>query len=96
MPFRNRPDNFPFTETDIFETFAKAQRQFCAPRLEYEMDEIFNEDDILPIIHKEKIGEGGSAIIYKIQVDENYNSLRSPNHGIEVLSTAPQVDPAIN
>lgn len=46
------------------------------------MNDRFKEEDILPITRKEKIGEGGSAIIYKIVVDENYNSLRPRGHVI--------------
>ncbi|KAF6234022.1 hypothetical protein HO173_007852 [Letharia columbiana] len=50
------------------------------------MNDRFKEEDILPITRKEKIGEGGSAIIYKIVVDENYNSLRPRGHVIPVCS----------
>lgn len=50
------------------------------------MNDRFKEEDILPITRKEKIGEGGSAIIYKIVVDENYNSLRPRGHVIPVYS----------
>lgn len=96
LPFRTQPENFPFTEPAIFEAFKAKQWQFCAPRLEYDMDEKFPEEDVLPIIHKEQIGEGGSAIIYKIVVDDSYNSLRPSDHAIEVRSAAPHVDVVIN
>ena len=86
LPYRTRPDGFPFTTPDIFEEFKKAQWQFCASNLEYSMNDRFKEEDILPIIRKEKIGEGGSAIIYKIVVDEEYNSLRPRGHVIPVRS----------
>lgn len=75
LPYHTRPDDFPCTTPDIFQEFKNAQWQFCASKLEYGMDYRFKEEDILPIIRKEKIGEGGSAIIYKIVVDEEYNSL---------------------
>lgn len=78
MPYHTRPDEFPFLTPDIFEEFKNAQWQFCASKLEYSMNVRFKEDCILPIILKEKIGEGGSAIIYKIVVDESYNSLLPP------------------
>lgn len=80
MPYRNRPDDFPFITPDKFEEFKKEQWQFCAPKLEYRMSDRFKEEDILPITRKEKIGEGGSAIIYKIVVEEGYNLLRPPGH----------------
>lgn len=75
LPYGTRPDEFPFTTPDEFQEFKNAQWQFCAPTLNYTMNSCFKEEDILPIISKDKIGEGGSAIIYKIVVDENYNSL---------------------
>lgn len=76
LPFRNRPSDFPVLQPDIFEDFKNAQWQFCASKLEYDMSDRFKEEDILPITRKEKIGEGGSAIVYKIVIDEEYNSLR--------------------
>lgn len=82
LPYRTRPDDFPITTPDKFEEFKDAQWQFCASNLEYNMNDRFKEEDILPITRKEKIGEGGSAIIYKIVVDENYNSLRPRGHVI--------------
>jgi serine/threonine protein kinase len=88
LPFRARPDEFPTTSPDKFKAFQDAQWQFCALNLEYGMDDRFKADDIVPIIHMEKIGEGGSAIIYKIVVDQNYNSLRPPSHAIAVFPAA--------
>lgn len=87
LPYRTRPDEFPVTTPDKFEDFKNAQWQFCAPKLEYGMSNRFKEEDILPIIRKEQIGEGGSAIIYKIVVDESYNWLRPRGHIIPVRST---------
>ena len=92
MPFPTRPVDFPVTSPDIFKEFQDAQGQFCALNLEYGMNGRFKKDDIVPIIHKEKIGEGGSAIIYKIVVDQNYNSLRQPGHAIAVCPAALRAD----
>ena len=86
LPYRTRPDDFPITMPDKFEDFKEAQWQFCASHLEYGMNDRFKEEDILPITRKEKIGEGGSAIIYKIVVDEDYNSLQPRGHVIPVGS----------
>ena len=84
LPHRTLPDDFPFTTPHKFEEFKIAQWQFCASNLEYNMNSRFKEEDILPIIIKEKIGEGGSAIIYKIVVEESYNSLRERGHIVPV------------
>ena len=86
LPHRTRPDVFPFTSPDKFEEFKDAQWQFCVPTLEYNMKDRYKEEDILPIITKEKIGEGGSAIVYKVVVDDSYNRLRPREHVIPVRS----------
>ena len=51
------------------------------------MNERYKEEDILPIITKEKVGEGGSAIVYKVVVDDSYNGLRPRDHGLPVRSS---------
>ena len=86
LPYRTKPDDFPFTTPDIFEHFKNEQWQFCASKLEYGMNDRFKEEDILPITHKEQIGAGGSAIIYKIVIDGSYNLLRPRGHVIPVRS----------
>ena len=90
LPHRTRPDDFPYTSPDKFNEFKDAQWQFCVPNLEYNMGVRFKEEDILPIISKEEIGHGGSAVIYKIVVDDNYNSLRPHGHVIPVRSSPPR------
>ena len=88
LPYHTRPDDFPITTPDKFEFFKQEQWQFCASKLEYNMNGRFKEEDILPITYKDPIGEGGSAIIYKIVIEENYNSLRPSGHVIPVCSTS--------
>ena len=88
LPFRARPAEFPTTSPDKFKDFQDAQWQFCAVNLKYGMNGHFKRDDIVPIIHREKIGEGGSAIVYKIVVDQNYHSLRPPSHATAVFPAA--------
>ncbi|KAL8934995.1 MAG: hypothetical protein Q9211_004940 [Gyalolechia sp. 1 TL-2023] len=79
MPFDTQPTAFPHTDDPkTFERFQEMQWQFCAMRLEYDMKDRLRSHEVLPIISKEKIGEGGSAIIYKIVVYEPYNFLRAP------------------
>lgn len=76
LPFSVMPREFPKSTTcNLFEAFNRQQWQFCAVRLEYDMSHFLEDDYILPIIHKEKISNGGSAVLYKIIVDKDYNSL---------------------
>ena len=86
LPYHTKPDDFPVTTPDKFDEFKRQQWQFCASKLEYGMNDRFKEEDILPITRKEKIGEGGSAIIYKVVVDQSYNALRPNGHVIPVRS----------
>ena len=88
LPHYIRPDDFPTTTPDKFDSFKSTQWQFCPSKLEYGMNGRFKEDEILPITHKEQIGEGGSAIIYKIVVEESYDSLRPNGHVIPVCSAS--------
>lgn len=76
LPHNTPPDDFAIMLPDIFEKFESAQRPFCASNLDYSMNRRYKEKEIIPIISKEKIGEGGSAIVYKIVVHEDYNLLR--------------------
>ncbi|KAL8859794.1 MAG: hypothetical protein Q9178_003626 [Gyalolechia marmorata] len=77
LPFFTEPENFPKSSAkNLFEAFRKEQWQFCAVQLEYDMSDDLATDFILPINAKEEIGNGGSAILYKITVDEVYNKLK--------------------
>ena len=77
LPFFDKPIHFPQSGTrDLFKAFDKEQWQFCALQLEYDMNNELARNNILPIIGKEEIGDGGSAVLYKITVDEGYNRLR--------------------
>lgn len=80
LPYRSRTEDFPFSsDSSFFEQFANQQWQFCAADLEYNMNLHLHKEEILPIIHKEKIGQGGNAVIFKIRVHEEYNKL-VPEH----------------
>ena len=88
LPYHTKPDDFPITTPDKFEDFKQEQWQFCASKLEYNMNGRFKEEDILPITYKKPIGEGGSAIIYKIVIEDSYNSLQPSGHVIPVCSAS--------
>ena len=90
LPFYNEPKNFPKSATTkIFDTFQSKQWQFCAVNLEYDMTDDLGEDDILPILSKEEIGDGGSATTYKITVDKEYSSLSPAKHDDSVRYSFP-------
>ena len=76
LPYDTEPADFPYSpNSDLFTNFKAAQWQFCAMPLQYDMKDRFSPEVILPIRSKTEIGRGGSAIIFKIVVDEAYNSL---------------------
>ena len=76
LPFTSEPGDFPKSTTgNLYKIFCEKQWQFCAVRLEYDMSDHLEDDYILPILEKVEIGNGGSAILYKITVDEGYNHL---------------------
>lgn len=76
LPFSSEPRSFPKSSArDLFNDFYKKQWQFCAVQLDYNMSDDLDNDCILPILGKKEIGNGGSAILYKITVDKDYNSL---------------------
>ncbi|KAL8696543.1 MAG: hypothetical protein Q9224_002741 [Gallowayella concinna] len=80
LPFTSESDDFPKSPTrDLFADFHKQQWHFCALELEYKMSYELSNDYILPITSMEKIGDGGSAILYRITVDEAYNKLKPPD-----------------
>ncbi|KAL9125734.1 MAG: hypothetical protein Q9217_005105 [Psora testacea] len=76
LPYRSCPEDFPFSsDPNFFQHFHNQQWQFCATDLEYNMNLYLHKEEILPIIHKQEIGHGGNAVVFKIIVDEEYNKL---------------------
>ena len=75
LPFLARPTNFPISSSDFFDAFNQRQWAFCVGNLKYGMHVHLETHRILPIIESEKIGSGGSAVIYKIKVLDEYNEL---------------------
>lgn len=69
---------FPIDTSDpeIYQKFCNKQWRFCAPDLKSPMTNVrYHPNRILPIIGKERIAGGGSAILYKIKVHSSYNKL---------------------
>ena len=76
LPFWTRPEDFPHSsDPNLFDHFHTEQWQFCVADLEYNMDVSLHKEEILPITHKEEIGSGGNAKVFKIVVDNEYNKL---------------------
>ena len=88
LPFRDKPSTFPaLTSGELFAAFRREQWAFCAVKLDYNIGAHLEVEEILPITTKEEIEEGGSAITYKIIVDEDYDELVPPNDEASVKIT---------
>ena len=76
LPFRSRPPGFPrSTMCDLWTDFDTHQWIFCPATLKFGKDHYFDSRMPLPISHKEECKRGGSAILYKIEIDKTYNKL---------------------
>jgi hypothetical protein len=81
LPFSTErpPFNFP-TDTDdpyFLKRFLERQWMFCAPCFEIRTKTIWEDKRILPIIRKEILDTGGSAKVFKIELQPEYNHLIS-------------------
>ncbi|KAL9611816.1 MAG: hypothetical protein Q9167_003584 [Letrouitia subvulpina] len=78
LPHLKEPQDFPsLTKVNLFSHFYEKQWAFCAQTMKYDMGYRLPPDIILPILNMDVIyQEGGSATMYKIQVDEDYNELQ--------------------
>jgi hypothetical protein len=97
LPFDpvNRPSKFPLSaeDPDFFSRFCNEQWKWCAPIFHrYMLNEHFEAKIVLPIIFKEKLGDGGSATIYKIRIHNLFNDLLSDDLKTVSLSTHDKID----
>ncbi|KAH7409344.1 kinase-like domain-containing protein [Cadophora sp. MPI-SDFR-AT-0126] len=77
-PGQSPPTHFPTLSDDpnFFHTFCNMQWKYCAPEFKYPMMNIHFEDQrILPIVSKELIAGGGSALLYRVRLHAMYNRL---------------------
>lgn len=89
LPFPDEPHEFPSsTRCNLYTAFRQKQWAFCAVRLEYNISSLLGTDEILPIVHKERIEDGGSAVTYKIVVDDDYDELVPRNNESLVIKRA--------
>ena len=81
------PHNWPPIE-EFYPAFYSAQWQFCPQKFAREnlWNVCFEEDHILPIVEKIQMRKGRNAVIYKIKVLENYNTLMHLVRRISVLN----------
>ena len=78
LPYTVRPTNFPYDSNDskFWESFFKRQWEFSARKFTYNTNEHLDAEQwILPFTQVEKIGEGGSAMTYKVELHEQYDDL---------------------
>lgn len=76
LPFYAPPHNFPtFTTRNLFAEFEEAQWAFCPFELEWDSSYNLGTREILPINSKSEIEDGGSAVVWRVEVDEDYDKL---------------------
>jgi hypothetical protein len=74
----SKPTSFPKSSDEgFFERFCKWQWRFSCPifRRNHLNNEHFSENQVLPIAKKEQLGRGGSAVLFKIRLYNEYNEL---------------------
>ncbi|KAH7313156.1 hypothetical protein BKA65DRAFT_517427 [Rhexocercosporidium sp. MPI-PUGE-AT-0058] len=82
LPFdpRSPPRNWPQAPGDpkFLDEFCKDQWRFCAPTLTDPVsNQCFEDERPLPITFKKKLRDGGSAILWLINIHPSYNKLIS-------------------
>ena len=89
LPFKSRPNHFPPSTADLnfFTSFYRRQWEFCARIFEHAIHQQLDEDLILPIIYKEKLGGGGSAVVHQIKLHPAYDKLSRQGRAREVRNS---------
>ena len=79
LPFETRPRHFPNATDDehFWESFYEQQWHFYPHTFQNDTDTELEKEYILPIIHKEWLAEGGSAVAYKIKLHSTYDQLKT-------------------
>lgn len=94
LPFEGKPPQFPLALEcqDFFQRFQEVQWQFCAMPFTYNMDLVYNDARILPIMTKDAIGSGGSSLIFKVVIN---TATRTPKvAAADTASNLPAAAPA--
>lgn len=84
LPFNpsHPPPDFPNSSDErFFEKFCQQQWRFCCTI--FSRDGLYNRHfhakQILPIVDKQQLGDGASAVLYKIRIHDEYNHLHPPD-----------------
>ena len=86
LPHEKLPAHFPFDpRPDLFQRFFNQQWRFCALELRYNSNDHLSKERILPISGREELDRGGNAVIFKVEVDQEYNRLVPEGWSIPVL-----------
>lgn len=88
LPFIH-PEEFPSgadheDNQEVFERFYQRQWMFCAPELNYRNERVFDENRVLPMVITDILKPGGSANLYKVVLDKNYNYLLNDDGNVPV------------
>lgn len=78
LPFLTPPPHFPPAAGDkrFFESFSKQQWHFCPYVFRHnDINAQLEKECILPIILKQQLGDGGSALTYQIKLHPAYDYL---------------------
>ena len=76
LPFNSQDSGFPQSSGyDLPTRFCEHQWRFCPPKMVRHMEYSYEENAILPFRVEDFIEKGGSAHIFRICVDEDYNQL---------------------
>lgn len=81
LPFSSRPSRFPLAADDygFFESFFQKQWRFSAHTFRQHVFKAqLEKERVLPIVDKQLLGDGSSALTYKIKLHPDYDKLRVP------------------
>jgi hypothetical protein len=81
LPFSSPPPHFPSEAGDdgFFDAFSRRQWHFYPHTFRRNViDAQIEKESILPIVQKELLGDGGSALTYKIKIYPHYDDLMTP------------------
>lgn len=83
LPFapESLPPKFPVQADDpnFFAKFCDKQWLLCAPEFRNTLKSSYRKEEVLPIIEKTYITQGGSAQIYRIKLHEAYDKFDKPS-----------------
>ena len=94
LPLRHCGPDFPSStsDPDFFAKFSQDQWRFSVPELYHTVNRKFEAKEwILPIKRIKKLGEGGTARTYQIEVPEVYDQLEVVSGSLDCA--APRLDP---